>query len=293
MASLSISKAWDEGARFAAREFRLLFPIAFLFLALPPLLFQLIVPPPAGFDSAATTLPTGELGAYAFVGLGTGLVELVLSTLGSLAITHLALRPGVSVGESFSVASRRLLPTMGAVLIILIAAVLVFFGLSLAFGASFLALLFGSGGANADPGPAAAGLIGAALLFLLLFAVLALALGAKLLPMTAVSVAEEKGPLGMIARSWQLTKGHFWKLVATLLIIGIVYMIGAGALFMMIGAIVWATIGNPAMSTTAAFVVALLAAFITAVIAPFFLAFTARIYAQLTGRVGEVGEVFR
>jgi hypothetical protein len=295
MANLSISRAWEEGAAFAAREFRLLFPIAFLFIALPPVLTGLLVP--ARTSAELEQMVAGSQGEgiwlYILLGLSVTIVEIVLSTLGGLAITCLALRPGTSVGESFSLAGRRLLPTLGAILIISIAAGAVLLFFSLFFGASLLGILFQSGAPGSNAGATAAGLIGGALLFMLLIMVIGVSLGAKLLPMTAVSVAEEKGPVGIISRSWQLTTGHFWKLVGTLLLIGLVYMIAAGTILLILGFFVLALIGNPEVSQTAAFVVSLLTAVLTAVVSPFLLSFTARIYAQLSGRVGEVGEVFR
>ena len=44
MANLSITTAWNETASFVQREARLLFPIAFLLIALPGGLFQMMLP---------------------------------------------------------------------------------------------------------------------------------------------------------------------------------------------------------------------------------------------------------
>ena len=44
MANLSITTAWNETASFVQREARLLFPIAFLLIALPGGLLQMLMP---------------------------------------------------------------------------------------------------------------------------------------------------------------------------------------------------------------------------------------------------------
>src|SRR5262245_35479401 len=108
MAQLSITTAWNETVEFVKREGRLIFPLAFMFVALPSALLEVLAPAPP----LPGQLP--EPGAWALLLP----VILVTSLIGNLAISYLALRPNTSVGEAISRGARRFLSLFGAFVLI-------------------------------------------------------------------------------------------------------------------------------------------------------------------------------
>lgn len=271
MAALSISKAWEEASRFAAREFRLLFPIAFLLMALPNVLTGLLIPldeSPEMYELALFAQRNGLWTVLLLFVLLT-LVVMLFSTFGSLAISWLALRSGSSVGEALGVARRRLLPVFGAVLLIVAAFAL--FALPL-----WLAIL---GPTSLETMVVTAPGRVLALLFPLM--ILGIAVGVKLLLLTPVGATEPLGPVGILARSWRLTTGHFWRLLGMLLLVGFVFMLIALVVGLIAGFPILATLGSPQVSRPAAFATDLVNALVTAITAMFMLPFITRIYAQL------------
>lgn len=283
MSSLSISKAWEEGSRFAAKEFRLLFPIIFLFVVVPQLVLTLLIPPENSVEMVrvAEFVQRNGMGTVLLIAVAVGLVTFALQTLASLAISYLALRPGASVGESFSAALRGLPSVMGAFLLIGLA-------FALAMVPMFLLVL-----PTAPVGGAAAvGMVGMALVFIILMLVAIAVVAAKLLPLVPAGSVENLGPLALIRRSWTLTTGHFWSILGTILLFGLIYTVMMGMIGVMVGLLVFATIGNPEVNHTALFVMDMILALIGCVVTIFILCFFARIYAQLSGRTQEVGQVF-
>ena len=89
MATLSVAAAWDETVAFVRREGRLLFPVSFMLIALPAALAEALSPAGAAGEPPA---PGPWLLIFP--------VALLLSAIGNLAISALALRPGASVAEA-------------------------------------------------------------------------------------------------------------------------------------------------------------------------------------------------
>src|SRR3546814_2457647 len=83
MNRLSIGAAWEETLAFVKREGTLLFPVALLFLALPGVVLQLLLP-----DSMHQTEPMKEISATSQLPpqflLGMGVV-ILMAMLGALA----------------------------------------------------------------------------------------------------------------------------------------------------------------------------------------------------------------
>src|SRR3546814_11895360 len=109
MNRLSIGAAWEETLAFVKREGTLLFPVALLFLALPGVVLQLLLP-----DSMHQTEPMKEISATSQLSpqclLGMGVV-IMMALLGALALYAFALRPGICVAEATQLAFR-CLPVM-------------------------------------------------------------------------------------------------------------------------------------------------------------------------------------
>lgn len=259
MANLSISEAWNESASFARREAQLLFPVAFLLMALPGAVLQMFAPQPVPGQPP-------ELGLWlAFVP-----VVVVLSLIGTLAVTHLALRPGSSVGEALQLGARRFLPLLGAVLLIGLGAAILIFPLAI------IATILG-GGASGAPTPAALGLLVLLCVPVFVFFWVRLALT------TPVAAAEGAGPIAIIQRSWALTQGHFWPLLGFLLLFVIVLFVVTLAVGAVGGLLIFFIAGTPEPGSLAMLFVMLLSALVNAIVGALFAVALARIYVQLGG----------
>lgn len=267
MAGLSITEAWNEAAAFVRREASLLLPIALLLIALPAVALQLVMP--------ADTAAEPNLALFVPVLLVTA----ALGMIGNIAIAWLALHPGRTVGEALGRGARRFLPLLGASLLV---------GLALGLAVVPFAVLVGVAGGAAGAGEEPAAL---ALVVLLIFSVLAILFAVRLMLINAVAAGEDAGPIAILRRSWNLTRGHFWKLLGFILLIVIVAIVLVLAVQGVFGTLVILLAGQPEPGGTAAFLILLLSALVQAVITLFFTTLVARIYAQLAGRSGPAEDV--
>lgn len=260
MANLSISAAWSETAAYVRREGQLLFPIAFLLLALPGTILQALMPQgPAGGEP--------EIGSWAWLIIPVMLISL----FGYLTLCWLAVRRSGEAGSAFSVASSRLLPLLGAVLLLVIALVLI-----------AIPIVFIAGGISAAAGGAetAAGSVAFAAILL---ALLALVIATRLFLIYPVAAAERVGPIEILRRSWNLTRGHFWKLLGFLILIVILFAVVAMAVGAVAGLLIILLAGAPEPGSVASFLVLLVGAVVNTLFVVFFAVLISRIYAQLAG----------
>jgi len=271
MATLSITQAWNETTAFLAREGRLVFPVAFLLVALPGLALQL-----AGPVAAPGEMP--ELGLAWLLLLP---VAIVASMIGTIAIAYLALRPGASVGEALQRGLRRFVFLLLATLLIGLAAMVVVVPLT-------LLIVGGTALAGGDLESAA----GSIVLLALILLVLGVALWVKLMLMTPVAAAEDAGPIRIIARSWGLTAGYFWKLLGFVLLLLIAVIVAMMVITMIAGILIALVAGPPEPNSLAFVLVGIVSAILQAIASAIIVTVTARIYAQLSGDAGEVGKVF-
>lgn len=192
MASVSIGRAWTETSAFVKREAGLLFPVALLFVSIPfALMYQLI---PADVRQAMT-MPRTDVAALPAVSggalLGMMLAMLVALT-GGLALSALALRPGISVGEALQRAARRL-PVL--------------LGVGLCVGIVFLIPLTVIAFASPVAGRLAA-------VFGALF------LSVRLLTLNAVIVDRDLGIVASLKSAWASSGGNFMRLAGFVFILG-------------------------------------------------------------------------
>lgn len=274
MASLSISRAWSEAAAFLGREGRLVLPIALLLIFIPGAASALLIPPEQEALSIGQSLS----------GLLLALVTIITALIAGIAISYLALKPGASVGEALQAGGRRFLPLFGASLVIAIPILVILFILIM-----LVAPLLLVAGQPITP----TALMSALAPVFVVVALALLALWAKLLLMTPVAAAEPAGPVTIIRRSWTLTRGHYWKLFGSFLLVLLVSSLLVSGLTLALGSLLFFTSGPPVFGSTSYTVLALLQAFLQTLVATVTIVFVARIYAQLSGRDGAVGEVFR
>lgn len=275
--NLSITKAWDETAAFVKREAGVLFLIVFGLTVLPGLIAQALAGRFVGAIRAdpGATPDLHPLAAAFPILLLIAIPVIVLSLWGSLTVNLLALRRENVVGSAFAHAARRILPLLGATLLFMICAIVVAFPLLAVAG---YGMISGHAGITA-------------LLFLILFAI-ALFFGIRLMMMAPVAAAEPVGPVAIIRRSWQLTAGHFWKLLGFFLLMILVFMVLLIAVGSVLGILVAMTAGQPQPGSIGSFLVQLVTGILQAVWTTYFIVLIARVYEQLSGNVGSVAAVF-
>ncbi|MGI8931238.1 MAG: hypothetical protein ACR2FK_02495 [Sphingomicrobium sp.] len=259
MANLSIGRAWDETAKLLVSERRLLVPIALAFLFVPVTLNGLAAP------DVQTAKPADALSAVALVALLLGLV-------GRLAISLLATGKQGQLVELIARAAKRLLPLVVALAIVMIP----------------LAALFVAAGRllpdqGADPGsvPIGQALLGLVLMIALLIMTL-LAAARLLLPLVPVAAIEDGGPITLLKRSWQLSRGHFWRLLALVLLIGIAGIILLVAVQSVVGSIATLAIGKPEPWTVSRLMVAVAGGLVQSAVITVGSVLVARTYVQLS-----------
>ena len=258
MARLSISKAWDESKSILGRDGKLLVSVALALIVLPAAVLGLMTPP------LATEAPPGWVQPVS-------LVIALISIAGQIAIIRLALVSSTRVGDAIAQAFRRLLPTFAAL-------ILFGFALALALVPVFLAFA-GTGSLEA----AAAGTVTPeASLAVMVVALIALLVVARFQLITPTGAAEDGGPIRILIRSWQLSKGNYWRLLAFILLTVLLAMIVVLFLGQMMGAVlVGSIIGDIAPFSLGALLAGLISGVAQGAFSVVISVMIARIYAQL------------
>jgi hypothetical protein len=254
MPNLSISRAWTESAAFVAREASLLMPVAFAFVGLPSVIFGQFAP-------EVVPGQTPEAGAWMLLMIPM----LLLSVLGGLTLNNLVLRPGITVGEAIRAGVPRMLPLIGAALLLMVA------GAIATVPVLILAAVLSGGNVTAGAG---------IMLFLMMPIFLIVAI--RMMFMNPVAAMEAHGPVAMLVRSWRLSRGHSLKLLvllAAFLVILFAASIAASAIF---GIAVTLTIGAPADEPISRLILELVSAMLSTVFSVYLATMIARLYAQIS-----------
>lgn len=178
-------------------------------------------------------LMSSLLTAGAAIGFGllyTVVFQPIMEGALARAVTRRYLDQPVSVGDSIGVALRRAFALIAARLIpslvVFVLFLIIFGGLFLVAGGAAL-FMFMQGVAPADGDPTAG--IGFALSLMVtmfclmpLFALVIFAFYVRILFTSQAIIAESKGPLEALSRSWNLTKGFWWRTLGYLLVIVII-----------------------------------------------------------------------
>lgn len=275
MAKLSISKAWEESSAFLRREARLVAPVALAMFTVPATLFGWYNP------SGDPNQATGGLG------WPLTLVILVLAISGQMAIAGMAIGWSGSVGSALAHALRRVWGVLGTVLI-------VFLPLSVAL-VLVIAMMVGGAGLT-DPTqvtPEALAAIPGLSIVVLIFTFIFLFVATRLFLISSLGMVETANPVRVLARSWQLTSGHFLRLVGTLLLIVIASFVASLAIAVVVGSLMTMVAGEPRPYNLSALVVSLADGVVSAAISAVSAALAARVYVQLSAGQASVPEVSR
>ena len=114
----------------------------------------------------------------------------------------------------------------------------------------------------------------------------------RLLLINPVAAAEPVGPVAIMRRSWELTAGHFWKLLGCLVLIMIVFIVLALVARAVIGISSTVMAGTPTPGSLTAFIVQLITGILQAIFITYLVVLIARIYAQLAGDSVSARQVF-
>ncbi|MEO8547536.1 MAG: glycerophosphoryl diester phosphodiesterase membrane domain-containing protein [Sphingomicrobium sp.] len=257
MVKLSISRVWDESRETIARDGGLITTVALALFVLPGTIIGTIEP-----RLAAGLLPTGGNSVVSYLGPLFFLVIVV----GRLAVVRLALGGAVSVGEAIRQGAIRTPVAIAAFIIFLLPFVVL--------GAPILLRML-EGGANPSP-LASAGLL------LVLIACFALAMRLVLL-VFPIALADRLGPFAILKRSWDLTQGNWWRLIAFVFLFFCASVIASRATAWVVGSALTLTVGAIEPLTIGAMLFALALTVVGAIFAVLFSVMLARIYVQLTG----------
>jgi hypothetical protein len=258
MAKLSISDAWDDSKRVIASDGRLMIAVALALFVLPGIVLDFVVP----------AAPAGEFppaGPWMIV-LG---VVVVVALIGQLAIVRLAMGPHLTVGEAITHGVRRFPAYLLATII---------WTAPFTIATWLFATQVSSNPAKPPPAAALGFLV--TLIVMLFFAI-------RMIATSPVASAEAVGPIAIIRRSWELTRGSWWRLFGFFLI----FMIGSVCLFWavqsVLGLLASTLLGGTSGHSLGWLAVRLVSQLISAVISVAFFVMLARIYVQLAGG-GEV-----
>lgn len=254
MPRLSIAAAWSETAALVKREGGILFLVAFGLVALPTSILQAAMPP------AAQGQPP-EGGAWTLLIIPM----IVLSIIGSLTITNLALGRAADAREAFTRALRRFPAVLAAALLLGLIAALAAIPVAV-----LLVLVTGTGAASLA-------LLSAAIVAAFLF------IWVRMMLLNPVGAVEPVGPLGILRRSWRLTSGHFWKLLGFILVLLIVFAVLTLAINAVLGSLIILLAGRPRDGNLSQGLLLLLGGLLNAGLAVVLTVMAARIYAQLEG----------
>jgi Membrane domain of glycerophosphoryl diester phosphodiesterase len=273
MSKLSIGKAWEEASAFLVREIRLVTPVALALFAVPAALMGWINP-----GGQPATAPGG-------LGWPLTLIALIVTMIGQMSIAALAIGWSGSIGGVMALAARRVWGLLGTVL-------LVFVPLTI-LTIIAVAVLIGSAGIT-DPGemtPQALAATPGIGIILIVLVLLFLFIGVRLFPISAIAITETANPLKLLSRSWRLTRGHFLRLLAVLLLVVIAAMAASIAVTTVVGSLMALVAGEPKPFSLSALITALADGIIASAISAISAAMVGRIYVQLSAGQASVPEV--
>ena len=253
-ARISIGTAYGEAAAFVRREHRLLAPLVLALLVLPVTLAQL-AQPPRPLDGSDASRTWFAIAATAFV----------IGLVGQMAMAKLAMAPDRSVGGAIGEALRRFPTVLGAFLM---------FGLCMTLAMIPLVIL--NLILNGPPGQTASPLQALPL-------IVAFAAAPKVLLVPALAMQERIGPWRLLKRSWNETRGQYWRLLGFFLLFLLASQILALAVTAVVGSLATLAIGAPRPWSVSQLLVALAIGLVQGVAATLYATMLGRIALQLPG----------
>jgi hypothetical protein len=260
MRGLSISRAWDESKAILTRDGRLYASVALALVAFPALITGIVNP--RGMGEAATPIWVDAV----------TLVASLVALAGQLALIRLALGPSVTVGQAISHGLRRMPIYLLAGIIIVVG----LFVVAVVLGVILAALGVPITGTKLPATPPV-------VLAVILFLAVAIYVGVRMAMSAPAASAEPIGPIAILRRSFEMTHGHFWKLLGFLLVYFIAALVVLVGITAAIGVPVGLAFGRIEPMSLSALIVALIHSLLNAALTAVLAVMLARIYAQLAG----------
>lgn len=269
--TVRIGSVWDSTQQVLAGRTGMLAPIAAIGFVLPSVMQVLLLPQTPGASPG-------------FTGVAVALVAILLSLWGQLAIMALATHPATTQAEAGRVGVARMLPVLGLALVIalVLAAVILVPLLVLGLSGYDFAAAMAAGGNPALMPPVPGGAGAFVTLYMLVTAVVAIWLAARLMLVYAVVLNERRG-LGAFRRSIALTRGMTWRLIGVCLLFLIVLTVATLAAQGVTGTVARLILG-PERLATARGIAALAGAVVSAGFMTMAYVFVARLYVAAAGQ---------
>lgn len=254
MAKISLSRAWEETTAVLARDGRLFLAVALALFVLPGLILNVTMP----------TAPPGQLPAPGSW-MAVAFVALLVSLIGQLAVIRLAIGPHVAVGEAIMHGTRRMPAYVAATLLWLVPILLI--------GSALYTYL------QADQSTPS---VAASLALILLCLVFAFA-AVRLMLSSAVASAEPVGPLAIIRRSWDLSRGNWWRLFVFLLLFGIGALCLLWAVDSVAGLVIRLAVEDAGPRSLGGLLISIVSQLVSGLLSVVLFVMLARIYVQRSG----------
>jgi hypothetical protein len=215
-------------------------------------------------DMAAPPSPAGELPEF---GPWTILlaVMLVIALAGQLAVIRLAIGSRLTVGQAIAHGAQRVPAYLAATLMWVVP-----FGLA----GVLLARSIRASGDEPSLGPA---------LGLLLLIGVMIFVAVRFLMSSAVASNEPVGPVAILRRSWDISRGRWWRLFVFFLMFVIAAIVSVLAIGAIGGIIAKLIFGSVEALTVGGLFVSLLSQTVSAAVSVLLMVMLARIYVQLAG----------
>lgn len=255
------NQAWKDAAASVSANRDVLFALAGVFLALPALALAIFMPPPEGGEGTTPEAAMALMGEYYTQAWPALLVMALLQLLGTLTmLTLFTDRSRPTVGEAIRQGARAVLPVLAAQFLVALgvaALISLLLGAAVASGVAALKLLIGLGM-----------VVGLAYVFVRLSLV-----------SPVVVVDGQRNPVAALRRSWGLTGGSVFHLLAFYALL----LIAAVILYLLIAKGLGFIVSLLASGGTSAAINDLIAACLQAVISVYSVAVLAACHRQLAG----------
>ena len=255
---LSVGQAWSETKEVLARDGNVIALVALSLLVLPGTLVGLAAP--AGTQDSSLAIRWLAF----FVGL--------LSIVGQIAISRIALGPPLTVGAAIRTGIIRLPMFIAAFLTWVLPLGLL------------ISLLLTLGGADVSNPTAAVEKPSLAIGILLLIALLAfIYVALRMLFVTPAAAGSNLGPIGLLKESWRRSHGRVLKLLGILLLLALSFIVLVFGLGSAVSAVVLLLVGQAEPWNFSALLISIVQQVLSAVISVGFAVLLARCYAQVSG----------
>lgn len=227
--NFDMNRTWSQAVALVRANLQLLAVVAGVFLLLPALAFYLFNPDLLQLFVAGRTVEQidASIAAMAPRLLAFGLVVFVGQMIGQAALVALVGRHRPTVGEAIGLGARALPSLVGALIVFFLGMYAV--GLMFSLLMALVALLFG---AALVTGGALTGLISIAVLVVQLYLMVRC-----MLALPVIVLEHQRNPWKALVRSWRLTAGHAWRILAFVVLLGVAYFVIALLVMFVLGAI--------------------------------------------------------